>query len=171
MIAWLLVSGRIVTSALTRQRTNLKIALSNFTNNNHLMKELSQFGITSFYDNYLPLKDSATYATMKHGYQKARSGTENHKLIQAVVGNFYCSVSSPNGWKQLKQTHSMAVTMNQEYISTKVPDSGRDYTRRKSKQDLQSHQFPEPKIYHYKGLAKFQCQNVTQNFRSCILRS
>lgn len=65
----------------------------------------------------------------------------------------------------------MAVTMNQEYISTKVPDSGRDYTRRKSKQDLQSHQFPEANIYHCKGLAKFQCQNITQNFRSYILRS
>ena len=48
----------------------------------------------------------------------------------------------------------MAVIITQEHISTDMPDSGPDYIRRKSKQDLRSHQFPEAKIYRYKGLSK-----------------
>ena len=37
----------------------------------------------------------------------------------------------------------MAVTMTHQHISTGMPYSDPDYIRRKSKQDLQSHQFPE----------------------------
>ena len=48
----------------------------------------------------------------------------------------------------------MAVKVTQEHISTDMPDSGPDHIHRTSKQDLQSHQFPEAKIYRYKDPAK-----------------
>ena len=48
----------------------------------------------------------------------------------------------------------MTVIITQEHISTDVPDSSPDYIRRKSKQDLQSHQFSERKNFRYKGPAK-----------------
>ena len=44
----------------------------------------------------------------------------------------------------------MAVTMTQQHIPTGMPYSDPDYIRRKPKQDLQSHQFPEAKNYRYK---------------------
>ena len=54
MIAWLLVLGSIITlSVLTKQRTDLQVALSNFVKKKHLIKELSQFGITYSYNEYL----------------------------------------------------------------------------------------------------------------------
>ena len=70
---------------------------------------------------------------MELEYQKVRSARENHKLMQGVADNFDWSVSSPN---RLKQTHSIAVIMTMKHISTDMPDSGPDYTHRKSKQDL-----------------------------------
>ena len=92
----------------------MQVALSNFVNKKHLIKELSQFGITSFYNEYLLFRGSASYAAMEHGYQKVRSATENHKLIHGSADNFECSISSPNG---LKKTHNMAVKMTEERIS------------------------------------------------------
>ena len=120
MIAWLLVLGSIVTSAITKRRTDLQVGLSNFVKKKHLIKELSEFGITSSYNEYLLFNGWAAYASMEHEFQKVRSARENHKLIQGVADNFDCSISSPNG---LKQTHSKAVIMTQEHISTCMSDS------------------------------------------------
>ena len=44
--------------------------------------------------------------------------------------------------------------MTEEHNSTDMPNSGPHYIRQKSKQDLQSRQFPEANIYRYKGPAK-----------------
>ena len=60
-------------------------------------------------------KGSTAYAAIEHEYQKVRSTRENHKLVQSVADNFDCSISTRNG---SKQTHSMAVIMAQEHIST-----------------------------------------------------
>ena len=87
-------------------------------------------------------------AAMKHGYQKVRFARQNYKLIQGVADNFECLIPSPNG---LKQTYSMGVIMTQGHTSTDMPDSDPDYISRKSKQDLQSYQFPGAKIYYCKG--------------------
>ena len=48
----------------------------------------------------------------------------------------------------------MAGILTQDHIATAMPDLGPDYIRRKSKQDLQSRQFPEAKLSRYKGPAK-----------------
>ena len=50
MINSLLVLSGIVTSALTKPRTDFQVALSNVVKKKHLKKELSQYGITSSYD-------------------------------------------------------------------------------------------------------------------------
>ena len=74
----------------------------------------------------------------------------NSKLIQGVdliagfplIAQFHLQTDYKN--------HSMAVTMTQQHIPTGMPYSDPDYIRRKPKQDLQSHQFPEAKNYRYK---------------------
>ena len=78
-------------------------------NGERICKLLSQFGITSSYDECLLFKGSAAYATMEHGHQKVSSTRENHMLIQGVADNF------PNELKlspdELKQSLSMAGIM------------------------------------------------------------
>lgn len=78
-------------------------------NGERICKLLSQFGITSSYDECLLFKGSAAYATMEHGHQKVSSTRENHMLIQGVADNF------PNQLKlspdELKQSLSMAGIM------------------------------------------------------------
>ena len=107
-----------------------------------LIQELSQFGVTSSYDEFLLFKDSAAYAAMKRGYQDVKSSEENHKLIQGIADNFDCSISSPSG---LKQTHSMAVIMTQEHLSAHITPASTftSSIERKTRKDLKAHVFPQ----------------------------
>lgn len=105
--------------ALIKWRKNLQIVLSNFLKKKLLIKEPSQLGATSSYNEYSLFKGSAAYAATEHGHQKMRSARENQKLIQGLTKKFNCSISSRN---ELKQTHNMAVIMTKKHISTNMSD-------------------------------------------------
>ena len=126
--------GSIVTSAITKRKTALLVALANLVKRKHLIHELSLFGVTSSYDEFLLFKGSAADSAMENGFQKIKSGLENQKLIQVVADNFDSQIYSPNA---LKQTHSMAVILTQEQISTELPDFNPVSIPLKSKKDLQ----------------------------------
>lgn len=105
--------------ALIKWKKNLQIVLSNFLKKKLLIKEPSQLGATSSYNEYSLFKGSAAYAATEHGHQKMRSARENQKLIEGLTKKFDCSISSRN---ELKQTHNMAVIMTKEHILTNMSD-------------------------------------------------
>ena len=139
----------------------MQVALLNFVKKKHLIKELSQFGITSSYDECLLFKGSAAYATMERGYQKVRSARKNHMLIQGVADNF------PN---ELKQSLSMAGIMNSknrfqmlcliQVLILYVVNQSKIFNL----VNFQRRQFTVAKVQLKKKKKK-----VTQNFRSCLL--
>ena len=140
-----------MTSSLTNQRTYLQVATSNLVKRKQLIQELSDFGITSSYDEFLLFKDSAACTAREKGYQNVKSAAENEKLIQGIADNFDCHISSPNG---LKQTHSMAVIVIQEKLLTATESFSSNHIRRKINKDLQTQSIPEPTIHRYKGPVK-----------------
>ena len=141
----------IVTSSLTNQRTDLQVSMSNLANRKHLIKELSDFGITSSDDEFLLFEDSAACTAMEKGDQNFKTAAENEKLIQAIADNFDCNISSPNG---LKQTHSMVVIVTQEQLLNATQSFSASHIRRKTKKDIQAQSFPEPVVHRYKGPVK-----------------
>ena len=89
-----------ITQAISKQRTDLQVALSNFVKRKHLIEELHHFGITSTYDEFLLFKGSAAYAATENSQTGCATTEDNHRLVQGISDNFACNISSQNDLKQ-----------------------------------------------------------------------
>ena len=140
--------GSIISSIVTKQWTNLQIAMSNMVRKKHLIEELHHYGITSTYDEYRLFRVSVACAVQKR--QAKFSLHNSKKLIQAVGDNFDAKLSTPNG---LKQTHSMALILTQESTPEDIVNSS-NTVKRLSKNEMQKFQPVDLDIVRYKGPAK-----------------
>ena len=89
----------MITQAISKQRTDLQVALSNFVKRKHLIEELHQFGITSTYDEFLLCKRSAACAATENSQRGCATTEDNQKLVQSFSDNFDCNILSQNGLK------------------------------------------------------------------------
>ena len=142
------LSGSIITQAISKQRTDLQVALFNFVKRKHLIEELNQFGITSTYDEFLLFKGSAAYAATENSQRGCATTEDNQKLVQGFLDNFDANILSQNG---LKQTYSMAFIITQEHKTIEKPRQYLELVKRKSKKKLSSLPKQEITVQRYKG--------------------
>ena len=87
-------SGSIITQDISKQQTDLQIALSNFVKRKHLIEELHHFGITSTYNELLLFEGSAAYAATEISQRRCATTEDNQKLAQGISDNFDCNLLS-----------------------------------------------------------------------------
>ena len=112
---------------------------------------MHHFLVACSYDEFRLFKGSAAYAATETGQQTCLTTRGNRKLIQGISDNFDCSIASPNG---LKQTHSMAIIMTQEHVSTARESNQSKEICHKTRKELQSLQAYAVPVHRYKGPSK-----------------
>lgn len=105
-----LLISNIITSLVANSATDLQISLGVLVCKKSLINHLNLWGVTCTYDEVKRFKASAAIASVTEKSMKGISDASN-ELVQTVVDNFDCNISSTNG---LKSTHSLAALMTQK---------------------------------------------------------